>query len=85
MINNYESGGIDAAKYYFGQTTTHKAELVIDVVKPFHCSVETTCRENMLDRGPPVTKSVSSRKPSHAQHIEGGGVREGGREGERGG
>ena len=81
LINNYESGGIDAAKYYFGQTTTHKAELVIDVVKPFHCSVESTCTDSMLDRGPAVTKSVSSRNRSHPEHIEGG--REGGREGRR--
>ena len=66
MINNIENNNIDPTIYYSGQTTTHKAELVIDLVKPFHCSVGSTCKENMLDRGPPVTKSVSSRNLSQA-------------------
>ncbi|KAK2161992.1 hypothetical protein NP493_1549g00001, partial [Ridgeia piscesae] len=56
-INNYDSSGTYGPKYYSGQTTTHKSEFVIDLVKPFHCSVGSTCTDNMLDRGPPVTKS----------------------------
>ena len=59
-IRNFDSGGtIGSPKYYNGQTITHKAELVIDLVKPVHCSVRSTCSDNMLDRGPPITKAVS--------------------------
>ena len=59
-IKNYDySGTVGAAKHYTGQTITHKAELVIDLVKPVHCSVGSTCSDNMLDRGPPITKAVS--------------------------
>ena len=59
-INNYDSRDTFGPKYYSGQTTTHKSELVIDLVKPFHCSITSTCTDNILDRGPPTTKSVSS-------------------------
>ena len=61
-INNYDSGAtptVGAPKYYTGQVTTHSAQLVIDLVKPVHCSVGSTCTDNMLDRGQPITKSVS--------------------------
>ena len=61
-IKNFDSGAsgtVGAPKYYTGQTITHTAELVIDLVKPVHCSVGSTCSDNMLDRGPPITKAVS--------------------------
>jgi len=63
-INNYDSGAtptVGPSKYYSGQTTTHSAEVVIDLVKPVHCSVGFTCLDNMLDRGQPFIKSVGSR------------------------
>ena len=59
IINFDHSGTIGSPKYYTGQTITHKAELVIDLIKPVHCSVGSTCSDNMLDRGPPITKAVS--------------------------
>ena len=58
-FNSGASGTVGAPKYYTGQTITHTAELVIDLVKPVHCSVGSTCSDNMLDRGPPITKAVS--------------------------
>ena len=61
-IRNFDSGAtgtVGSPKYYTGQTITHTAQLVIDLVKPFHCSVGSTCSDNMLDRGPPFTKAVS--------------------------
>ena len=59
---------VDPPKYYSGMTAVHTAQLVIDQVKPFHCSVESDCTDNMLDRGPPTTKSVSCwMSRSHAQ------------------
>ena len=64
-IRNFDSdatGTVGSPKYYTGQTITHTAELVIDLVKPFHCSVGSTCSDNMLDRGPPFTKAVSDVK-----------------------
>ena len=60
-IKDYDHNkAVGPKKYYTGQTVTHKAELVIDLVKPFHCSVGSTCSDNMLDRGPPTTKAVST-------------------------
>ncbi|KAI0235597.1 hypothetical protein LSAT2_013874 [Lamellibrachia satsuma] len=61
-IRNFDSdasGTVGAPKYYTGQTITHTAELVIDLVKPVHCSVGSTCSDNMLDRGPPITKATA--------------------------
>jgi len=57
-INNADTGNVDPTKYYTGQTVTHSALLVIDLVKPVHCSVASTCNDNMLDRGQAITKSV---------------------------
>ena len=62
-INNYDNGSsptVDPPIYYSGQTAKHTADLVIDLVKPVHCSVGHTCSDNMLHRGLPFTKSVSS-------------------------
>ena len=58
-FDNSTNETVGSPKYYTGQTITHKAELVIDLVKPVHCSVGSTCLDNMLDRGPPITKAVS--------------------------
>ena len=61
-IRNFDYGGsgtVGSPRYYTGQSVTHKAELVIDLDSPVHCSVGSTCSEKMLDRGPPVTKEVS--------------------------
>ncbi|KAK2152778.1 hypothetical protein NP493_2407g00005 [Ridgeia piscesae] len=68
-INNIENNNIDPAIYYSGQTTTHKAKLVIDLVKPFHCSVGSACKDNMLDRGPPVTKSLAVTWRGHFANV----------------
>ena len=62
-INNYDLGStpsVDARKYYVSATKIHRPTLTIDLIDPYHCSEMRTCTENMLDRGPPITKSVSS-------------------------
>ena len=62
-LNEYDNGtavNVSEPIYYTGQMRVHMAELIIDLIKPFHCSVGYTCSDNMLDRGPPITKSVMS-------------------------
>ncbi|KAI0212815.1 hypothetical protein LSAT2_002263 [Lamellibrachia satsuma] len=63
-INNYDLGStpsVDARKYYVSATKIHRSTLTIDLIDPYHCSEIRTCSENMLDRGPPITKSTSLR------------------------
>ena len=69
-LNNYTDDGavVTDPKYYSGHTMTHTARLVIDLKKPTHCSVGASCTDNMLDRGPPVTKTVSCTGP-HARIL----------------
>jgi len=60
-IKNYDSGATPSVpKYYTGQARVYSVEVIIDLIKPFHCSVGYICSDNMLDRGPPITKSVMS-------------------------
>ena len=63
-VKNYDSGVdniILQKKYYSGKfirTTTH---FHFDFIAPVHCSAAGgVCGDNMLDRGPPFTKNVST-------------------------
>ena len=61
ITNNYDNGGVaqvGPTQYYTGSEQVHTASFTFDFVNPYQCSVTSGCSENMLDRGPAITKQV---------------------------
>ncbi|XP_077865829.1 uncharacterized protein LOC102808178, partial [Saccoglossus kowalevskii] len=58
-IRNYDaaSGYLIGPKiYYTGMEVAHTADFILDYQSPEHCTLTRSCSDNMLDRGPAITK-----------------------------
>ncbi|XP_035672990.1 uncharacterized protein LOC118413571 [Branchiostoma floridae] len=63
-IRNYDGSSgytVDPSVYYSGQEVSRTAHFTFDFVPPYHCSVEGNCTDNMLDRGPAITRNGTIR------------------------
>uniref|UniRef100_A0ABM0MJ98 Uncharacterized protein LOC102806247 n=1 Tax=Saccoglossus kowalevskii TaxID=10224 RepID=A0ABM0MJ98_SACKO len=58
-IRNYDATSgytINPKNYYTGIDVAHTADFTLDYQPPAHCTVTGSCSDNMLDRGPAITK-----------------------------
>ena len=60
VTDDYDFGvaQVGPTQYYTGSEQVHTASFTFDFEGPNHCSVTSSCSENMLDRGPAITKQV---------------------------
>ncbi|XP_035696684.1 uncharacterized protein LOC118430082 [Branchiostoma floridae] len=59
-IRNYDgtsSYTVNPPVYFTGREIGHTAHFTFDFESPYHCSVSGGCTDNMLDRGPAITKN----------------------------
>ncbi|XP_077997650.1 uncharacterized protein LOC144450798 isoform X2 [Glandiceps talaboti] len=59
-IENHDDASgvtIDPKHYYTGMEVSHTAHFTLDYETPVHCSVTGGCSDQMIDRGPPITKN----------------------------
>ncbi|XP_078589451.1 uncharacterized protein LOC144869806 [Branchiostoma floridae x Branchiostoma japonicum] len=60
IIRNYDGTSnytLNPKVYFSGQEISHTAYFTLDLESPYHCSVSSDCTDNMLDRGPAITRN----------------------------
>ncbi|XP_019641415.1 PREDICTED: uncharacterized protein LOC109482956 [Branchiostoma belcheri] len=77
-MRNYDglsSYTVNPSVYYSGLEVSRTAHFTFDFTPPYHCSVEGNCTDNMLDRGPAVTRNGTIRLRWSGWHDDDSGIR----------
>ncbi|CAH1257267.1 SCUBE1 [Branchiostoma lanceolatum] len=77
-IRNYDGSSgytVDPPVYYSGQEVSRTAHFTFDFVPPYHCFVQGNCTDNMLDRGPAITRNGTIRMRWSGWQDDDSGIR----------
>ncbi|CAH1259452.1 Hypp2286 [Branchiostoma lanceolatum] len=78
-VRNYdgESGyTVNPPVYFSGREVAYNASFTFDLEPPYHCSLSDGCTDNMLDRGPAITKDGNINLRWSGWRDDGAGIGE---------